>query len=83
LGNLFKPYPQILTNVRYINQTPLDKEIVKTEILKAEEKLGKQGRVLIRKSGTEPLIRIMVEANDNKLMEDVSRHLTDVIKKNL
>lgn len=81
LGDLFKPFPQILTNVRYTDKIPLDDDNVKTEIEKAEKKLGKKGRLLIRKSGTEPLIRIMVEAEDKQLMQSISDNLTQIIKK--
>lgn len=81
LGNLFKPFPQLLTNIRYTNIPPLDDDTVKTEIEKAEKKLGKKGRLLIRKSGTEPLVRIMVEAEDKQQMQSVSDHLTAVIRK--
>jgi phosphoglucosamine mutase len=81
IGDLFKPFPQLLTNVRYSDNNPLDNETVKTEIEKAEKKLAKKGRLLIRKSGTEPLIRIMVEAEDKNQMQSISDHLTNVIRK--
>lgn len=81
IGDLFKPFPQLLTNVRYTDKPPLDDETVKAEIDKAEKKLGKKGRLLIRKSGTEPLVRIMVEAEDKHQMQTVSDHLTAVIRK--
>jgi phosphoglucosamine mutase len=80
LSQLFKPFPQTLTNVRYTDKIPLDIEAVQSEIIQAEKKLGKKGRILIRKSGTEPLIRIMVEAENKQLMQEVSRHLTQVIE---
>ena len=80
ISHLFTPYPQILTNIRYKNIIPLDHPEVKTAITRAEEKLGDNGRLLIRKSGTEPLIRVMVEAEDLKLTENISEELTRVIK---
>ncbi|MFT6071824.1 MAG: phosphoglucosamine mutase [Alphaproteobacteria bacterium] len=83
ISQLFKPFPQLLTNIRYKDNLPLDNEIVKDAIAKAEKKLGKKGRVLIRKSGTEPLIRIMVEAEDRHLMQNVSDHLTKIIQENI
>lgn len=81
LGDLFKPFPQLLTNVRFKDHPPLNDPKVLAEIEKSKKKLGKKGRILIRKSGTEPLIRIMVEAEDEVLMQSVSDHLTDVIQK--
>ena len=69
LTRVFAPVPQKLVNVRYqLGQTPLDTDRVKSEIQAAEKALGAQGRVLIRKSGTEPLIRIMAEAESSELL---------------
>ena len=69
LTRVFAPVPQKLVNVRYqVGQTPLDTDRVKNEIQAAEKALGAQGRVLIRKSGTEPLIRIMAEAESSELL---------------
>ncbi len=73
---LFTPLPQILKNVRYANgATPLDNDRVKETIAKAEQTLSNDGRLLIRKSGTEPLIRVMAEGDDeakiNKIVGDI------------
>jgi phosphoglucosamine mutase len=68
---LFDPYPQILKNVRYGDVYPLEDDSVKKAIETGEEQLNGQGRVLIRKSGTEPLIRVMAEGQDSKLVEQV------------
>ncbi|MEH6713701.1 MAG: phosphoglucosamine mutase, partial [Paraglaciecola polaris] len=58
-------FPQTLINVRFNEgDTPLQSEDVKSSVVEAEDALGDRGRVLLRKSGTEPLIRVMVEAND-------------------
>lgn len=81
VGKIFEPFPQLLTNTRFNNADALEEGIVQSEIKKAEKKLGDRGRVLIRKSGTEPLVRIMVEAEDKALMQSLSDHLTDVIAK--
>jgi len=68
----FQPYPQLLENVRYQNGAqPLEDEAVKSAIKASEERLGDQGRLVIRKSGTEPLIRVMAEAEDALLVRDV------------
>lgn len=68
----FDPVPQILENVRFQGPDPLEAANVKTAIQQNEKKLGKTGRVLVRKSGTEPLIRVMVEGeNEAGLREAV------------
>ena len=60
--NVFTPIPQMLKNVRYgEGQVPLEQPKVRKAIEKAEQQLKGYGRLLIRKSGTEPLIRVMVE----------------------
>jgi phosphoglucosamine mutase len=69
--HLFDPYPQLLQNVRFEGGDPLGQEAVKQAIADAEAKLGKAGRVLIRKSGTEPLIRVMAEGEDEGLVGTV------------
>ena len=80
--SVFEPVPQLLRNVRYPAGTaPLEAETVKAAIADAEQTLGKTGRVLIRKSGTEPLIRVMAEAEDPVLMEQVVTSICDVIAK--
>lgn len=74
--NLFAPMPQVLKNVRYSNGAkPLDNAAVKDAITAAEKTLVNDGRLLIRKSGTEPLIRVMAEGDDevkvNKIVDDL------------
>ncbi len=66
--NVFKPIPQLLKNVRFAGGAPLDAAAVKKVISAGERRLGKAGRLLVRKSGTEPLIRIMAEGEDEKLV---------------
>ncbi|WP_299864918.1 phosphoglucosamine mutase [uncultured Roseobacter sp.] len=66
----FEPIPQLLKNVRFsVGQTPLEVENVKAAITQAEADLAGRGRLLIRKSGTEPLVRVMAEHEDADLME--------------
>ncbi len=60
----FTPTPQILKNVRYTGESPLKRAEVTDAITAVEKALGKNGRVVTRASGTEPLIRVMVEGND-------------------
>ena len=72
LFKLFQPYPQLLKNVRYNEATdPLADDHVKQAINDGESLLNGNGRVVIRKSGTEPLIRVMVEGDNDTLIETV------------
>jgi phosphoglucosamine mutase len=75
----FKPVPQLLKNVRYSGASPLELEAVTTAIEAQRDRLGDAGRLLIRPSGTEPLIRIMAEADDDKLVHAVVDELADTI----
>jgi phosphoglucosamine mutase len=67
----FDPLPQILRNVRYKSGKPLENAKVRLAIKSAEQKLNGQGRLVIRPSGTEPVIRVMGEGDDKTLVEDV------------
>lgn len=72
LATSFETVPQLLKNVRYgAGQTPLETASVKSAIADAEARLNGSGRLLIRKSGTEPLIRVMAECEDADLLVDV------------
>ena len=72
LSHAFDPVPQKLINVRYApGKAPLDSESVQDAISDGEKKLGRSGRLLIRKSGTEPLIRVMGEAEDITLLDTI------------
>jgi phosphoglucosamine mutase len=72
LARQFTPVPQLLRNVRYATgQAPLEAAAVRDAIAAAEARLTGQGRLLIRPSGTEPLIRVMAEAEDEALMAEV------------
>jgi len=64
LLHVFEPVPQLLKNVRFNGGTPLEQESVRSVIAGAETELGGRGRLVIRKSGTEPLIRVMAEGDD-------------------
>ncbi|MBI6630537.1 phosphoglucosamine mutase [Pontibaca salina] len=71
LARQFEPVPQLLKNVRYTaGEAPLDAPGVQTAIAEAESALSGRGRLLIRKSGTEPLIRVMAESEDEALMNN-------------
>ncbi|MGE3623732.1 MAG: phosphoglucosamine mutase [Bdellovibrionales bacterium] len=77
--NLFKPLPQILHNVRAPGDV-LQKASIKKAIEDAEKKLAGNGRLLIRKSGTEPLIRVMAEGDDEKLVRTLVDEIANAIK---
>lgn len=81
LGRQFSPVPQLLKNVRYSGGEPLEADSVKEALLAAEERLGENGRLVVRKSGTEPLIRIMVEHDDNALVHAVIAELETTIQR--
>ncbi len=78
----FEPLPQVLKNVRYKNGRPLENAAVMKAIAGAEKKLGLGGRLIVRPSGTEPVIRVMGEGDDKGLVEaavdDVVEALTEV-----
>ena len=81
-AHLFEPMPQILKNVRFRpGAKPLENQDVATAIQAGEARLGKAGRLLIRKSGTEPLIRVMGECDDEKLIKTVVGDIVRVIEK--
>jgi phosphoglucosamine mutase len=67
----FDPLPQVLKNVRYRSGKPLDDPSVRSVIADAEGKLNGTGRLLVRASGTEPVIRVMGEGDDRELVEDI------------
>jgi phosphoglucosamine mutase len=79
-------YPQVLINVSYqpkSNQTKLDLNTpqIQNAVQKAETELNGAGRVLLRASGTEPKIRVMVEGQDKKLVQKLAEEIAEVVKK--
>ena len=75
----FEPLPQILKNVRYRGGQPLQADAVVTVIESAKERLGKSGRLVIRASGTEPVIRVMGEGDDRDLVTSVVDDVVDAV----
>lgn len=74
-------YPQVLKNVRVLDKTAAqDDEAVKAEVEKVAQSLGDSGRILLRQSGTEPVVRVMVEAADLESCEKYVEQVTDVMK---
>ncbi|HEY0269777.1 MAG TPA: phosphoglucosamine mutase, partial [Sphingomonas sp.] len=77
----FEPLPQKLQNVRFKSGQPLETEGVKAAIAAAEEKLAGTGRLVIRKSGTEPLIRVMAEGEDSSLVSSVVEDVCEAVRR--
>ncbi len=80
LGKQFDTVPQVLKNVKYTGTSPLDSEQVKLAIREGEEMLKGSGRVLVRPSGTEPLIRVMAEGDDEKQVKAVVNQIADAMR---
>jgi len=86
LLHLFDPVPQLLKNVRYAGGTPqegtpLEDDAVKAVIAAAETELAGRGRLVIRPSGTEPVIRVMAEGDDPAQVEAVVNRICDAVQK--
>jgi phosphoglucosamine mutase len=81
LARQFEPVPQKLENVRFSAGKPLESEQVKGAIAQAEQRLNGSGRLVVRASGTEPLIRIMAEGDDEKLVNQVVKEIAGAVKK--
>ena len=75
----FEPLPQILKNVRYRSGEPLRADAVVTAIAQARERLGNSGRLVIRPSGTETVIRVMAEGDDRSLVTQVVDEVVDAV----
>ena len=76
----FEPVPQLLKNVRFNGGTPLDSAEVQERIAAAEEQLKGRGRLLVRPSGTEPLIRVMAEGDDPALVEKLVDDICEAVR---
>ena len=77
----FEPLPQLLQNVRYADGAPLEQEQVKKAIDVGPKRLGGQGRLVIRPSGTEPVIRVMAEGDDEGLVHQVVGDIVEAVKR--
>jgi phosphoglucosamine mutase len=80
LGRQFEPVPQLLENVRFAGGKPLEAKTVKEAIADGEAQLNGSGRIVVRASGTEPLIRIMAEGDDPALVRKVVKSIAGAVK---
>ncbi|HEY7852293.1 MAG TPA: phosphoglucosamine mutase [Caulobacteraceae bacterium] len=80
LARQFEPAPQILKNVRFAGGKPLDTKQVKAAIAEAEARLNGTGRIVVRASGTEPLIRIMAEGDDERMVKEVVKAIATAVE---
>jgi len=78
---VFEPVPQILKNIPFTGLSPINDTLIKTAIKSGEQKLGKTGRLLIRQSGTESIIRVMAEGEDEKLISEVVDEICVAVEK--
>ena len=85
LGDLVQKYPQVLINAKVDSNKKYDyekNEEIKDAIEKLEKEFSGNGRVLIRPSGTEPLVRVMIEGKDEKVIEEKAKKIAKLIEKN-
>jgi len=78
--NQFSPVPQVLKNVRFTGANPLDADPVKDVIREVEGEFGNAGRLVIRPSGTEPLIRVMAEGDDAAFVDQAVNRICEVVR---
>ncbi|MFW6034944.1 MAG: phosphoglucosamine mutase [Halothermotrichaceae bacterium] len=84
LASVMKPWPQRLANVEVVYKGQLESNRKISDMIeKAEKKLGDDGRVFVRASGTEPVIRVMLEGKNEELLEEIENKLVSIIKKEL
>lgn len=82
LASAVKLFPQVLINVRFAGgENPLESDAVKSVAAEVEKRLESKGRILLRKSGTEPLIRVMVECQDAALAQQCAEEIAEAVKK--
>ena len=81
LASAVKLFPQVLINVRFAGgENPLESDVVKSVAADVEKRLEGKGRILLRKSGTEPLIRVMVECQDAELAQQCAEEIAEAVK---
>ena len=81
LTSNIKKYPQVLINVKDVKKDKLStSKVINDAILAAENELGQSGRVLLRSSGTESVVRVMVEANDLQVAQKIADSLAQLVR---
>ncbi len=84
LASVMTVYPQIMVNVKDVDHDLLgDDEAIAAAVVVAQERLGTKGRVLLRPSGTEPLVRVMVEASEQDIADEIAHDLASIVRKRL
>jgi phosphoglucosamine mutase len=84
LASAMKRFPQVLINVSNVAKDKLvSSKVISDAVAQAEAKLADNGRVLLRASGTEPLVRVMVEASSDNLAQEIAANLAAVVKAEL
>jgi phosphoglucosamine mutase len=84
LASVVTRYPQVLVNVRGVDKSRLDGHVgIGAKVAEFEARLGERGRILLRASGTEPLVRVMVEAFEKSVAEEIAGALADLVSAEL
>jgi phosphoglucosamine mutase len=84
LSKIMNRFPQVLINVSGVAKAQLDSsQVIKAAVAKFEAELGEEGRILLRASGTEPLVRVMVEAQSDNIAKEIAEKLATVVKEEL
>jgi phosphoglucosamine mutase len=84
LASLMTVYPQVMVNVRGVKHNSLGNDkVIAAAVIDAEDFLGETGRVLLRPSGTEPMVRVMVEAEEQTTADRIAHELAEVVRKRL
>ena len=86
MATLMSRYPQVIVNVKVSDEGKIafyTDHVVKKAIEDAKEKVSNNGRVLVRVSGTEPLVRVMLEGEDFEYIEKIANEVADVVKERL
>ncbi|CAB4370634.1 unannotated protein [freshwater metagenome] len=84
LSKIMNRFPQVLINVSGVFKAKLDSSTpIKAAVAKYEAELGEEGRILLRASGTEPLVRVMVEAQSDNIAKEIAEKLAEIVKEEL
>jgi phosphoglucosamine mutase len=84
LAAVMTVYPQIMVNVKDVDHESLsDDATIAAAVVVAQKRLGSEGRVLLRPSGTEPLVRVMVEASEQSVADEIAHELAEIVRERL